>query len=31
MLAVLLALALQQPAATVVDRIMAVVGNDPIV
>lgn len=30
MLAVLLALALQQPAAPVIDRIMAVVGNDPI-
>ena len=30
MLAVLLALALQQPAATVIDRIMAVVGSDPI-
>jgi len=30
MLAVLLALALQQPAATVIDRIVAVVGSDPI-
>jgi len=30
MFAVLLTLVLQQPAATVIDRIMAVVGSDPI-